>query len=274
MTNTFLTKTINFLRESDISERPLEIIPVELENGKLIEHIESYRSFDETHLRNNSELSLIILFSLVDAFIDLEHPNFEGEKFMAKIRALPCTTKTEKCFKECYRIIRVLRNGCIHGQSGFTFHNKKILYSNRNDRIDIREIGIDYLFTFFIQIIGNTYGNEFTNKHKEIFNVALYNQIKDSITCFSDSLPPVPVPLEIIKNCSPFNSLKWTTRYYCKNSDFEKVENNSLKINSISTTDYPTDYLLNYESSKLLIPSEILSGNFTIDIDEAMSWKL
>lgn len=272
MTNTFLTKTMNFLRGSDISERPLEITPVELEDGKLIKYIGSHVNFYETPLKNNPELSLIILFSLVDAFTDLEHPDCEGKNFSDKIKALPCTTKTEKCFKECYRIIRVLRNGCIHGQSGFTFHNKKISYSNgRKDNIDISELGIDYLFTFFLQIIGNNYGNEFTKKHKEIFDVVLYNRIKDSTTYFSDFSSD---PLERIENCSPFNSLKWTARYYCKNSDFEKVENNSLKINTISITDYPTDYLLSYKSSKLLIPSEILRENSIVDIDEAMSWKL
>jgi len=271
MTNTFLDKTMNFLKRSDISERPLEIIPVELEDGKLISHPVSYINYCETPLEDNPELSLIILFSLVDAFTDLEHPDFEGENFKNKLEALPCTTKTEKCFKECYRVIRVLRNCCIHGQSGFTFYNKRISYCKNDNRIDISELGIDYLFTFFLQIIDNNYGNEFTEKHKEIFNVALYNQIKDSITCFSDSFLN---PLEIIENCLPFNSLKWTARYYCKNSDFEKVENNSLKINTISTTDYPTDYLLNYKSSKLLIPSEILRGNSIVDIDKAMSWKL
>ncbi|QVI38517.1 hypothetical protein KGS74_06150 [Lacticaseibacillus casei] len=271
MTNTFLTSTINFLRGSDISERPMEIRPVELEKGKQIVYSGSYASFCKTPLKNNPELSLIILFSLVDAFTDLEHPDFEGKNFKNKLEALPCTTKTEKCFKECYRVIRVLRNCCIHGQSGFTFYNKRISYCKNDNRIDISELGIDYLFTFFLQIIDNNYGNEFTEKHKEIFNVALYNQIKDSITCFSDT---VPGTLAKVENCSPFNSLKWVARYYCKNSGFEKVKNNSLKINTISITDYPTDYLITYECSKLLIPSEILSGDSTIDLDRALSWKL
>lgn len=271
MNSIYIKQMINFFKQSDLPDRFIDIYPVTKKDGQKTVYQMMESTFFPLPLRKNLVLSLSILFSLVDAYVDLKHPDLVNYCFKDKAKRLPNTEKTEACFKECYSVLRVLRNACIHSKDDLVYHNEVLSYEEttkkENDRIVIREEGIDYLTTFFRRVIGNDFGNNFTSTHKKIFTVALYNKIKESIKDFTR-------PLQNIKNPEPFGSMEWSVRYYFKNPDFEKKSDDSFEITEKPIQHYPTDYLINFQNNQYLIPSEILSDSPIITLEEAKEWKL
>lgn len=273
MNNMFLEQTIKFLKDTNINMNKFTETPIRHdEEGQTVYEEMSMVKANNADIEDNIILKFIIIFSLADSFIDIKSPKLVGENFANKVDMLPQNSLDEKVFRECYRIIRVLRNAAVHAQKEFLTEDNIIKYSSKKgkyeEKIEISSKGIRLLFTYFINYISDDYGYKFTKSHKTMINVSYYNEIGREITDFKDKFKD----LEKINNSEPFKNILARTRYNVLDANYA-VDSTKVSFQQPSKY-YPIDYSISYENANYLVPIEVLDENLSINIDELKKWKL
>lgn len=119
-----------FLDRSNLASRKPEIIKAEIdEQGRLHSTFSSAVSSQVNNLRGQDEISLIVVFTVLDAMIDIAHPHLEGESFTARYRQLSGATPKDLVFKETYRFFKLLRNAVTHKRSVLDFSAQPLKFS-------------------------------------------------------------------------------------------------------------------------------------------------
>lgn len=122
-----------FLERSNLASREPEVIRAEIdEHGRMHSTHSSVAFSQVNNLRGQDEISLILVFTVLDAMIDIAHPHLEGESFAARYRQLSGTTDKDLVFKETYRFFKLLRNAVTHKRSVLNFASPTLAFSYVN----------------------------------------------------------------------------------------------------------------------------------------------
>ncbi|MEX3625359.1 hypothetical protein [Viridibacillus arvi] len=283
MNQDFLTETVRFLKHSDLNLYPLEYRKVELtfEDDKIIKniHLELSEVYsNKPQISNNLILQVIVIFSTLDAKIDLKFPELQGQTFKYKYDHLPCESDEDIIFKECFRVFKLLRNAATHSMTSITVTNEKILvqynFRGTNFYLDITQMGMSLLFTYILESFSPD--NRYTNNHRKAFNRELFDRINAEIPGITDEFGTG------LNQISEEFRLKKSVRYYLKNPSFILLnESNKLRITtpyelkSEYEQGYSVDYLINMsEDATYLVPSEMLNEQYEITISNIIDWKI
>lgn len=256
---------------SDLDFLNIEIIPVTCEIDKNGNEVHtSHMSFYESVYRKSSLSEAwvagnLLLFTVFDGYLENAYHLMEGTSFRDHYNNLPQNTVMEIIEKNCYRILKIIRNGIQHNLSNVNYNsgNYDISYCYRNTSyaLQISKNGVRNLYTLIMNIIngqiGGMYGKYRTFGHYEGIMRTLYVDMYKEITHLSDdiglNLLPVPGGLK----------LRASVRYPVENPrivaednmsiTFRHIENNMTDDENSNQYYYSTDYTYkNY-----LLPQEI-----------------
>lgn len=280
MDTNFLTQTVQFLKQSDLELFPINYRPYEYirdSEGKLTLSGDMQLSeyINTPHISNNLILQIIVIFSTLDAKIDMEHTDLQGLTFRNKYMNLPNSSDDEIILKECYRIFKLIRNAATHSMSSISTLNNDIIadyhFNDTHFYLKITKKGMSWLFTYIIELFNSK--TTYTSNHSIAFRRELYELLKNEISAFSDDFGNELTPI------SNDLKLRRVVRYRIKGSPFE-ISSDKLKIKKPYKLDetyekvYGVDYLIESEHESYLIPGEVLSDEYDIKITDAQNWIL
>ncbi|RFB53133.1 hypothetical protein [Bacillus thuringiensis] len=276
MMNNFIEQTIDLLKRSDIYVRQTEIRPVKFkfEEGKNCPslHLSCSDSYGGAKLSNNFILQTMMMFTVLDAAIDIRYPHLQGESYRKKYQSLPDSTDDEIILKGIFRVFKLFRNASVHSMSSINYDSDKMsvsyTYRQTSYNIEISKYGFELLFTYILDILDPL--DKFTSHHHTSLNRKIYDEIKREIITFNDEFGAG------LLDISNQIRLKRVVRYYIENPKYLKVDGN-IQITSIYELEpmiedhYGVDYLIELDSLQYLIPAEVLNNN-QISTDEMQHW--
>lgn len=283
MNNNFLTQSVRFLQQSDLRLYPLECREVELtfEDDKILKNLNISLSdvySNRPQISDNFILQVIVIFSTLDARIDMVFPELQGHTFKYKYENLPFDTDEDIIFKECFRIFKLLRNTATHSMNSISVTEEKIIarydFRDTNFNLEMTPFGISLLFTYILELFSSK--PKYSTNHYKAFNLEIFDLIKKEISVITDEFGSELKPI------SDNLRLKRWVRYYIKNPSFEIInETNKLKITTPYelTSDYEKEYRVDYliktsEDATYLIPEELLNDQCEIELSYITEWKI
>lgn len=277
MVNEFIEKTIKMLQRSDIIIHMPEHRKLEF-NGELKTiYIEVSEVVGQTQLQDNLIFHLMVFFSIMDTFIDINYPHLEGQSFAKKYCDLQATNDIEIMIKETYRILKILRNASIHSKNAISVRNNNIIivdykYKGTAFKLEMSKNCLELIYTLIFFLIKDM---NYPLIYKEGLMRTYYDDIKSSITTISDDFG--------VNNLASISSrlrLKRIVRYKIINPTFIIDSNKQLlTINRYqlheSEKEYSaSDYHITANSKCYIIPDEILGINGEISFFSLIPWEI
>lgn len=268
---------IKLLSSSDINLKSIETrVIAKKENEKILLREEFGEVvYARTELNNNPEITCLIMFTLLDTFLEKKYSIEPGINFKHKYNKLSAGTNINIIEKECYRLIRLMRNIYVHGIMSVA-HGDVYKFNqcqkNKLFRIDITPNKIHLLYSIIILLV-NDRNSLKTKGHYDNIIAAYYNELKEYVDNngnFSDDFST-----QLLSTLS-FTKLKTSVRYLYENADYTK-NNDKIKIISSHTLEsesFSIDFSINYKDEKYLIPNEVLDVNNELFISDLQIWKL
>ena len=256
---------------SDIDFHQIEIRPIICktdEEGNIIYNVQMTfcdSIFGKSSLSEAWVAGNLLLFTVFDGYLENKYNLMEGASFRNHYDALPENSTIELISKNCYRIIKIIRNSIQHNMSNVTYvsGNYTISYSYRNTLYElvISKNGVKNLYTLIMNIIqGKVMGMNrkyMTHGHYDGIMYTLYVDMLKEITMLSDDIGTSLLHVPAVQK------LRTTVRYPVENPTVVKeddtsitflhIENNGTDNENSSQYYYSTDY--RYEN--FLFPQEI-----------------
>nr|WP_314502915.1 hypothetical protein [uncultured Lachnoanaerobaculum sp.] len=278
-----ISSIIKFIKQSDMTElgiKSVEIRPIicNAEKDEDRGHVTSINVSD-TMFFNKPSLSEawiagnLLLFTVFDGYLENECKLVEGASFRQHYNGLPESTNLEIISKNCYRIIKIIRNAIQHNLSCVIFdqgnYDISYKYNNTQYELSLSSMGVENLYTLIMNIIqGKVSGinaKYHTKGHYEGIICTQYSELIKGIKRIADDITG-----DLI-NVSCLIKLRAIVRYPVENPiiiaedentiTFKHIENNSIHNENSSQYYYSTDYIY----KEFLIPQEI--GVITEDKD-------
>lgn len=254
---------------SDLNFRKVTIRPIRYKIGEegLEEKvfISDTLAFDKFQISDAWVVGNILIFTVFDGYLENKYHLTEGETFRKHYECLPESTSIEKITKNCYRIMKIIRNAIQHNISNVKYDSGKYdieyYYKNTLYRLQISSNGISCLYTIIMNIVQEQIreiGKKYTTAgHYEGIIYSLYTEMNSEIVRLSDDIDgellTIPDGLK----------LRMNVRYLIENPQivmenentitFFHVENNFTTDESDSQYCYSQDYIYkNY-----ILPQEI-----------------
>lgn len=219
------------------------------------------------------------LFSIVDSIVNEQLPSKRKSDFKAKQNSLPESTIDEKIFKECYRILRLMRNYSIHSSLSILVSDQGFIQFNNSSedliedpKIKITEEGFDYLATYVVAYASDK-DKKYSEKHRSEILKSYYTEFRKGLRAFDDG--DSKHPLMTIEEIEAY--FKITVRYYVENPSYE-FKNLAKKIlitsglpDESDYDEYSRDYLISgkyFKNKKYLVPHEDLDSDNKISVKD------
>ncbi len=168
MDQTYIDAILSVIMDSDLksSIKFIELRPTvcSVESNRRILH--TTMELSEVISSRRAELSKawiasnLIMFAVFDGYLESEYPNLEeGASFRNHYNNLPDSSEIDLIRKDCYRIMKLLRNaaqhslsGVVHDDNGYTVD---YIYHNTNYRLKITNNSVNCLYTMIVNFISN-----------------------------------------------------------------------------------------------------------------------
>lgn len=271
--NAFINHSLTLLEDIGISYRHPEIRPVTLANdGSRTVHMNFHSKLGiRVSIEQNQPMKFMMMFTLLDFYIDSTYLGMEGNSFSQKYRRLPSGNDYDVMLRELFRIAKVIRNSLVHNPSSLNFSDQalsvKYNFKGSSYSINMSAEALSYFYTAIVMYIkGNLgRGNYFLGVMRRI-----YDRIVNGIENFSDEFSQsINIPSAGLR-------LSTGVRYVILNPDYI-VEHSCLRIiTTIKDTpkEQGTDLYIDYRNTKFLVPVEALSTDLTINKGELENyWK-
>jgi hypothetical protein len=229
------------------------------------------RMGNRVSIEDNLKMKFIILFSILDLYIDTKNPELEGCSFSKKYTNLPSEIDEEIILRELFRFSKILRNALIHSPSSFEIKDDRIKVNYTFHKREFRTIiKLDSLNYFYLALIIFTKGdlgsgNYFIGMMRSIYSIFL-----DGIIDFSDEFEGS------LKK--PSDGLKIGLSHRVITTNFEhKSNNNVIEItynNKVSHEYKNIDFIFDINEVIYLVPIEALDTDLKIKkIDLLKDWE-
>lgn len=277
MINEFIDKTIKMLERSDIIIRLPEHRKLQFDGEYKTLYMELSEVVGQTHLQENLIFQVMVFFSIIDTFIDINYPSLEGQSFAKKYQGLQTTNDIDIIFKEVYRILKILRNASIHSKNSISVRNDNSIlvdynFKGTNFKLEVTKHCLELIYSLIFFVIKDM---NYPLDYKEGLMRTYYDDIKRNIITISDDFG--------INNLASISSrlrLKRTVRYNVINGNFSIDLNNQIltlekylpaESERICTA---SDYKVKIDSKLYIIPEEILGSNGEINICDLSPWEI
>jgi len=117
----FIHHTLMMLEDAGMSIRYPEIRRVTLdEQGKSTMHRHvSLMHGKRVSIEQNPQMKFMMLFALLDFYVDATYPDMEGKGYREKYKNLPAQGDFNLILRQLFRVAKVIRNALVHNLSSF-----------------------------------------------------------------------------------------------------------------------------------------------------------
>jgi hypothetical protein len=273
MNSSFIHHTLIMLEDIGMSIRYPDIRHVTINKDGGINHYISACLMTGTRvsIEQNQQMKFMMMFTLLDFYIDSNYPDFEGKTFAQKYKDLPSENDFDLMLRELFRIAKVIRNSLVHNPSSFKIFDGKLDISYQFRGTDfVVKMSLDALSSFYTSLVMYTKGD--LGKGDYFLGVmrSIYKRILDGVSCFSDEFsselntPPIglkikPYAREIIMN----------PEYVFKDSQIQ------IKIAERTAPEWQgSDFYIKHNGYEVLVPMEALGSDLMISETELLNkWK-
>ena len=286
MDNNFYENIISLLIRSDIKFRTTEIRQVKYQQ----EETTVYMSYSEnislgpTPLSQTPVISCLIVFALFDAYLENKYSMNLGMSFRQKYIGLPSVTNQNIIEKECYRLMKTIRNGFVHNINSIisgndTFHFNYGSPQRTLFNLDISSDKLNLLYSIILLLVKGKYEIETVGHFINVI-CTHYSELKDYVDRngnFTDdgdmgigsanSFTLMPISSHLYFNTA--------VRYPVLNSTYEIIEDR-IYISSIfypGFEGYSADYCITNNEKEYVIPQEILDTNNSLSLSDLSIWE-
>jgi hypothetical protein len=271
----YIKQTLQFIDESDLELSWPQLRQVRINSeGFRNESLAFTCRLSENKLKGNLVLAQAIVFTLLDALIDIQHPLLEGKSFKGRYEKLPGDTDLEVAFREIYRIFKLLRNAILHNRSSVIIEEDgvNLRYKHKDGSFELKctQKAIAILNTFVV-FCAKTMGA--LDRYLELFLISCYFDLLLEISKYSDEFN---TPLAQI---TPALKFRRTVRYRVNNTklittaDPEIYKLEILAVNKLESWAY-AEYLIRKGKERFLVPGEAVDENGFLTKKELLSWKV
>ena len=265
---------INLLHYSDIRLRTTEIRPVVSEGKTFIHTIIIAESIQDTiiPLKKTPAIVCLLVFSLFDAYIENKYQLETGLSFKKKYNTLTSDSYQKIIEKECYRLMKTLRNCFVHNHDKIETENNvlKFHYINKNTQfnLNISTATLELLYTIVSMLVTGEHEIK-TNGHYKHILCTYYKELWDHICKHGDFTDDIG---GTIAQVATFVELNTRVRYNFKNPQYHIVKDNKIIVSPINLAE-AVDYNIQYKGKTYLIPHEILDAQHSISTNDLEIWE-
>ncbi len=276
-----IASIVKVIKQSDMAD--LNLISIE-ERPVTVVTDEQGREIHNTHLyltdyigRGKAPLSEawvagnIMLFTVYDGYLENKYGLTEGASFRNHYDNLPQSSNIEIIEKDCYRILKIIRNAIQHNLSSVVFNSGaytvSYIFKNTNFNLKISSGAMRFLYSLVLNIINNNidgiYQKYRTDGHYTGLINSMYAEVRAGITQLSDDISGNLIGNVHVLGCYDDKHLRTTVRYPIENptiiSDdenaviFKHIENNGTDDENDVDYRYATDYVY----KDYLLPQEM-----------------
>lgn len=271
--NSFIYHTLIMLEDMGMSVEYPEIRHVTLaDDGTNRVHISLVDMIgNRVSIEQNQVMKFMMMFTVLDFYIDSEYPELEGLSFSQKYRSIHSDNDTGLMLRELFRIAKVIRNSLVHSPSSFeiTGNHLSVNYEFRDTRFGV-EISLKALSNFYTSLVMYTkgdlgHGNYFLGVMRSV-----YNNILAGVSYFSDEFGDQ-------LNATPHGlKIKPYVREVVMNPAYD-INDGKVQIN-FTERNIPewqgVDFYIDHRGNEVLVPIEALRADLTIDETDILNnWK-
>lgn len=286
MNNDFYKSIISLLSRSDIRFRSTEVRPVELQEGttNVSMFFDDIMNFGPTPLSKTPAISCLIVFALFDAYLENKYNMSPGTSFRKRYESLPSATNQNIVEKECYRLMKTIRNGFVHNINSIASVNDIFHFNYRSPQgtsfnLDIKSDKLELLYSIILLLVEGHYTIN-TIGHFENIICTYYNDLKEYVDRdgnFTDDGDIGSGSANSFNLASTSAHFKFNTvvRYPVKNPAYEITEC-KLIIKSIYNPGYEwysADYCVTYNHIEYIIPQEVLDSDNSLSLSDLVCWE-
>lgn len=223
-------------------------------------------------IEQNQPMKFMMMFTLLDFYIDSNYQKLEGKSFAQKYKNLLPKNDSDLMFRELFRIAKVIRNSLVHNPSSFKISNGEfdISYSFKGTDFCVK-ISADALTNFYTSLVMYIKGDLGKGNYFIGIMRSIYNNILRGIVCFSDEfgktldtpskgLEIKPYVREILLN--PEYTIKEDAHIQIKIAERKNSERQGM------------DFYIEHNGEDILVPMEALGPELTINERELLdNWK-
>lgn len=207
---------------------------------------------------NNWIIENMLVFSLYDGYLEEKYALPEGQAFRQRYLSLPENTDQERLEKNCYRLIKLMRNAILHNLSKIVVSDKgyNINYSNQKNQaiqLEISQKAVRFLYTILLTLVQNKKLIK-TKGHWENLLYSYYHEMQKGIVSLQDDIASAGlIPLQ-----DQHIYLNFASRYQVQNPIVTEDTPEGLVIKRFGKR--PTemsDYYLMRDGEAYIIPEEI-----------------
>jgi hypothetical protein len=227
----------------------------------------SYMLGTRVNIENNPSMKLMMMFTVLDFFIDTIHPNLEGKSFAQKYKSLPFGCDYDLMLRELFRIAKVMRNSLVHNPSSLKFTNGSLDTYYQFKRTDFGiNLSQDGLANFYTALVMYTKGDLGKGEYFLGMMRVIYKHIVDGINYFSDEFnSTIALPSQNLE-------IKPYVRKILVNPRYE-INNNVIHFLTVQECRYDwegVDMSINLDGKDILVPLEALTADQKIGKSELM----
>lgn len=268
-----INSIVKCIMQSDMSElniRQVVTNPISVKRDGEEEYYES-RIFVKDGFFGKSAMSdawiagNLLVFTAFNGYLENKYQLKEGASFRKHYDNLPENTDIEKIIKNCYRIMKIIRNAIQHNLSNVKYNsgNYDINYCHKNStyKLNINKNAISCLYTIVVNIIREGIrgipDEYMTDGHYEGIIYSLYSEMNKGIGILSDDIGTK------LLSISGGLQIRMIVRYPIKNPciiaedektiTFSHIENNGIADENDKDYCYSQDYIY----KDYLLPQEI-----------------
>lgn len=286
--NDLYKNIVSLLSRSDINFRETEIRPIEFqEDGGSKISIGCYEimNYGPTPLNNTPVISCLIVFALFDAYIENKYKLNPGTSFKSRYSNIQTITNRNIIEKECYRLMKTIRNGFVHNINSIVLSNNIFHFSYTSPQgtkfnLDISSDKLELLYSIILLLVKGKFEID-TEGHFNNIICTYYDELKGYIdlngnftddgdvgTGTANAFSLIPISTYV-----KFNTV---VRYPVENPIFSILQD-KIKIERIYNPGieaYSADYCIDYNGKNYVIPQEVLGIDNSILLADLPVWEL
>ena len=297
MDSKMIASIVKLIKQSDMSD--LNLISVE-ERPITVEIDEQGRETHKTYLslsdcigRSRAELSEawvagnLMLFTVYDGYLENKYRLTEGASFRNHYDNLPQSSNIEIIEKDCYRILKLIRNAIQHNLSSVEFNNGAYsvtyTFKNINFNLQISCRAMRFLYSLVLSLINDNIDGickkHRTDGHYEGIINSMYAEVRAGIEQLTDDITGNLIGKFHALRCYDDKHLRMCVRYPVENPTIVSETENAVVFKHIENngTDDENDvgyhYSIDYVYKDYLLPQELgcITRKESGDLQERLS---
>ncbi|MDP3664140.1 MAG: hypothetical protein U1D41_08015 [Nitrosomonas sp.] len=222
-------------------------------------------------IEQNQPMKFMMMFTLLDFYIDSNHAGLEGNSFAHKYRNLPSEGDYDLMLRELFRIAKVIRNSLVHNPSSFRVHDGvlDVRYEFKGTDFGVT-MSADSLSNFYTSLVMYVKGDLGQGNYFLGIMRSIYMSIANGISYFSDEFGGLPNTPSSGLKIKPYVREVFMNPEYVLKDDHVQInitERNAPEWQGI-------DFYLEHNREKILVPEEAFGPELTIHIADLLNdWK-